>query len=382
MNYILFFHRLLTRVIPAVLFVLFSCQFAHAEKLKSSPQFSSENSATVLGLDAKNTVSEQDIKMAAKRLLSKYHPDKYGSKDFTDADRLMANVITKKILAAQDSLVHYLKLNPSYNPSEKSGSPSASQYRPESQYDQKFYTWQDFASDMSKDRQKSSGAVTTMEHYGSSLRGTMFEFLYQFPDANLAYLELFQASAKVNNQDALLILRPEIFPIIEMRIISRETDANKPQLVRSVFGKYVRGHHQGNSGQNLVDAIVFDDGRHFPKGYYMLPMFREQTKYQGEVTGDVGPKAVRMSSSPQPMFLVMKPSGYSDTEHGGYTGASPKPTKQFLPPKPPTPVQPEQPKLGWRDVKVQSGSDQTIMLGHTPTDCPADFGKLGKKRKK
>ncbi len=245
--------------------------------------------------------------MAARRLLARYHPDKFSGEKHTDADRIKAGEITRKIIAAQDSLTTYLKINPSFSPAKESGaSGSASDFKNQNyQSNERAYTWQDFGAEMKKEQPHKGSSVATMDHFGSSLRGTMFEFLYQFPDASFAYLELHQGSAQTANHDALMILRPETFPIIEFRLISKERDQTAAQLVKSVYGKYVRGHHQGNSGRNLVDSIVFQDGGHFPAGTHLMPAFTGQIKYKGEVSDDVSVKSVRMTGHPQAMFIFM-----------------------------------------------------------------------------
>lgn len=377
--------RLVATFLVSSVLILLEVNSAKSDTLNDLNQFNSDNSATVLGLEKKDSISETDIKLAARRLLTRYHPDRYAGANFSEADRARANEITRKILAAQESLVNYIKINPSFSPSKDGGSSGptgASQSGGPAQSNDRFYTWQDFASEMEKDRARAGSSVVTMDHYGSSLRGTMFEFLYQFPSANMAFLELHQASARTTNHDAIMVLRPEIFPNVEFRIISRDRDGNATQVVKSVFARYVRGHHQGNGGRHLVDAIVFEDGSHFPKGSYLMPGFVGQIRYKGEVTPEMGDKAVRMTGHPQAMFLFMKPSGYSDPEHGGYISDSAKPISQFLTRKPPTPAVDPVKNLGWKDVSVSYGSADPIQLGFDPTSCGNEFGSLKKKKKK
>ncbi|CAN5700376.1 hypothetical protein BH10BDE1_BH10BDE1_02180 [soil metagenome] len=356
-----------------------------AESLQGLPQFDSENSATILGLDNKDAVSEKDIKMAAKRLLSRFHPDKFSSEKYSEADRIKANAITQKIISAQDSLTTYLKINPAFSPAKESGSPnngasSKSGFQNSSPHsDQGSYTWQDFGDQMKKERAPTGSSVVNMDHYGSSMRGTMFEFLHQFPDANIAYLELSQGSTQAANHDAIMVIRPETFPNIEFRLISRDRDGNATQTVKSVYGTYVRGHHQGNSGRNLVDSIVFKDGTHFPPGTYLMPAFTGQIKYKGEMSTDVtAVKSVRMTGHPTAMFVFMNSNGYSNSTLGGYVSESSKPSTAFLKQKTPVPTKPPVAKvLGWRDVKASQAPNDTIQLKYE--GCPAGFGSLTKK---
>ncbi len=351
------------------------------ESLQGLPQFNSENSATILGLDKKDAVSEADIKLAAKRLLSRFHPDKFGSDKFSDADRLKANEIAKKIISAQDSLTTYLKINPAFSPAKESSSSSqgaASKnpgFKSSAQHsDQGNYTWQNFGADMKRERAATDSSIVNMDHYGTSMRGTMFEFLHQFPDANIAYLELSQGSTQAANHDAIMVIRPETFPNIEFRLISRDRDGNATQTVKSVYATYVRGHHQGSGGRHLVDSIVFNDGSHFPPGTYLMPGFTGQIKYKGEMSSDVtAVKSVRMTGHPTAMFVFMNANGYSNSTLGGYISESSKPSTAFLQPKPPAP-KPVEKVLGWKDVKARQASDEPIRLG-----CPTAFSSFSRK---
>lgn len=223
-------------------------------------QFLSDNSAVILGLDGETKLTKDMVKRAARKLYRIYHPDHFSQ---NEADREMAVALSKKIQRARESLEEYLEVNPTYNP--QSSSSNRNQSQPQSSRPQANpYSWNDMFNDIGDTRsayarsQNYSSSLVTEQHYGSSLRGTMFEFLYEFPEFEQAIIPFVGKSDRLESRDIIMIINPAIFPKIEIRYISKETDRDAPRLVDASFATYVRGRYQGS--RDLVDGIVLPNG--------------------------------------------------------------------------------------------------------------------------
>ncbi len=326
--------------------------------LELPKQFESENAAVILGLDSKTQISDKDVDLAARRLTLKYHPDRYQNPEqYTDEDRKQANEVTAKIQSARRALIKYLETNPDYNPSTSpSGQGSHAGFTSGQQ--RSSYSWEEFLrSRTAPPSGSSSRDLVSGDHYGASLRGTLFEFLYRFPDFKSAVIpfEIRSPDLGDENLEALMILTPEHFPFIEFRYISKKQEGKVVQIVRSTWAQYVRGHHQGNSGRALSDGILFENGNYL---FNALPGSRPEIPYVVTPIDEAGQHLYIQSS--MLMFLTeMNPRGFS-------VGTSyvmlKKEAQDLLPNKK------HNPALDWKNIAIEK-SNQPIALGYKGGLC-------------
>lgn len=225
-------------------------------------QFKSDVSTVILGLDKdpelKNvTLTADHVKSAAHKLLRKYHPDLYQDPN----DKKVAEEITKSINNARDKLDAYIKNDSNYNPFGHSETYAQEDSTSSKYSNNSGYNWDDLFNERRPPRHeqedRDSRGIVTQDYYGgTSMISTMFEFLSRYANFQQAYVSWDYESVEMTQMDVIMVIDKNLFPNIELRYISKSKDGSAPQLVKSTWGKYVRGHHQRSSS----DAIVFGDG--------------------------------------------------------------------------------------------------------------------------
>lgn len=315
-------------------------------------QFQSDNAATVLGLDGLQEIDPSTVKKAAQRLWSKYHPDRVnGTSEEATSKRALYTAISQKIQAARDTLSKYLELNPTYNPTKDSTGfrnttrPASGSARPHSGEP---FKWDHVFSGPSSSRE-----IVTESHFGSSLRGTMFEFLYQSPNVEVAVMPLEGRSDSVSFRlDYLLVLKPALFPQIEIRVLSKSSADASPMLLETKMATYVRGHHEHNinGAGNLADSIVFSDGTFLRA--HLLTGTPDQPFHLVPV--DAEGRHVMLAS--KTLFF------FNETGRNGWaTGAM-----FMLSKRAPLEILPGPKAPGWKKVQLLENSS-VIRLGYQPT---------------
>ena len=348
--------RLMNVVVMSVFFVSIT-----ASAVDMPDQFKSKNLATILGLQDEDKLDVEMVRKAAKKLYSKYHPDRYSDpKKYSKADQQMYTDITQIISEARDALVNYLEVNPDFNP--KSSSTGSSNYSQKEHDNAQPFSWEDIfgerANGQGQAGQRSnqdSRSVVRGDHYGASLRGTMFEFLYQHPGFTQAIIPLEGRSANLGEVDMVMIIDPAIFPRIEIKLISKPSKtSNAPSLVKSFYATYVRGHHQGSGGAVLVDGIVY------PNGQYLFNALHSQPRKWSAIPLDERGEKLYLQTNGLFFFTEMKPTFYSTGT--SFTLINKEPL-QFLPATN-SPKAPE-----WKSLEL--GHDKNVIrLGYDgPGSC-------------
>ncbi len=329
-----------------------------AAALKLPDQFLSSNAVVILGLENETSISEKTVDKAARRLLSKFHPDRFDDKmKHSDADRLISNTATGLIQKAREALIDYIRLNPDFNP-QKYTANFDPQKRGFTNGQGGAYSWDEtFDRGQSppprSERSFGNGtSVVTGQHFSSSLRGTWFEFLYEHPGFLQAVIPMNGVSVSIDAYDVLLILRPETFPQIEVRYISKPTVSGAPQLVESVYATYTRGHYAGLRGQRH-DAIVFSDGRHLING---LETGRPITPFVATSFGDTAGNFIINSS----VDFFLTELGQDGFHTGNNFEMYRKDPFAFLPAQKPVEIP------GWKKLALPTNTS-VIRLGYTPS---------------
>lgn len=350
------------------LFFLLSISIAAAtpeSSLELPKQFQSDNAATVLGLESLESVDLAVVKKAAQRLWSKYHPDRVsGTSAGAVAQRAMYTAISQKIQAARDTLSKYLELNPNYNPSKDgSAASTGSRSGARSGGAARAYSWDDLFRDVNPGEPSSKGSggfgepsssrsVVTESYFGTSLRGTMFEFLHQYPNVEIAVMPLEGRSPKVSfDVDYLVVLKPSLFPQVEIRVLSKPTSGAEPTLVETIYGTYKRGHDVSNQGGlgRFTDAIVFSDGT------YLRPAFLSGAPDQPFHVVDLEAQGRGVLLATQSLFF------FNEMSRDGFaTGTHFKMSKRE-----PLAILPATQTPAWKKVQLLEGG-AVIRLGYDP----------------
>jgi hypothetical protein len=318
-------------------------------------QFSSSNAAVILGLENETSVTTLTVKRAAQRLYSKFHPDRFMDESkFSAADRDAVTAIAAKIQQARQTLEDYIEFDPTYNPKEELASGGNSSRR-SSEGNGRPYSWRDIFDEKpsanSQAANRSGSDVVNADHFGSSLRGTWFEFLYRHPGFQRAVIPMNGRSTSIDAVDIVMIIRPEMFPRIEIRYLSRPGHGQSPQLVESVYATYVRGHYSTFAGKRF-DAIVLPDGRYLMNA---LESGRPRTPFVASPFGDTAGNFI--VNSTMDFFLTeIESNGISNRTN--YTMVQKDPLL-FLPAEKPIDV----PK--WKKLELPMNSN-VIQLGYTP----------------
>jgi hypothetical protein len=348
-------------------------------------QFKSSEAAVILGLDKDPALDKKDakltkemVKKAYRKLISKYHPDKFGRVD--KEDEKVLRDIAQRINSAFDTLNKWLEVNPDYNPKHQNGSGSANQsafHAGESSANGNDFSWEDLFKNrrsapggaQSSRWSSSSTDIVSESHYGgTSMRGTLFESLASLRPFEQAFLPMELSSTNVDKRlDALFVIDPAIFPQVEIKIISKNRDGSSPQLVDSMIGQYVRGHHR-NGGGGYSDGIVF------PNRNYLMSMGRGQTNptFTSTPVDEAGKNVMLKVQQGGFMLIEMNPSGHSAGQAFLWkNAASPE---DVLPKKRPVveskPVVAEQLE-DWRTLQLPK-NESVIRLGYTPSAQPKE----------
>lgn len=260
------------------LFFLFSMKGFAADAELNLAQFESDNLATILGLDKKESITVDDVKKARKNLSQKFHPDKVLKLKLSDEERNQKlktyEVIFKKIRAAATKLTEFIKLNPDYNPSLDKG---ASSYQSRTQHNA-FYSWEDLRKEQAERKQKNNFAgpfdiVHESYYERGSINGTNFDFLNEYPLVEVAYFPFKSASKSLSSPDIIIIIRRSEFPSIEVKYIQNGVGEG-PSLIQTKKGIYKRRAAPTATGE-YSDMIQLDDYTHlrFSPQAYANPFF-------------------------------------------------------------------------------------------------------------
>lgn len=336
--------------------------------LEVPEQFKSTNAAVILGLDKDPILAKENsvltkkmVKEVAQKLFRKFHPDLYMDfPKYSGLDRERANEITRKVISARLTLENWLESHPDFNPYHQNMEEGPSPYQGTKKEN---YSWADVFGERETratyQRGSSTRDIVTEEHFGgTSMRGTLFEFLQDYPGFNQAFIPLNVKSTDINdNMDALMIIDPEIFPMIEIKYISKYRDSQAPQLVESVFAKYVRGHHVNGTG-SLTDGIVL------PSGNYLMDPLKtgRPPRILTAKPMDSFGKKLMIDPIVANFFLEIKPTGYSSNR--SYTVV--KNDQKSILPRSNVEVELPVPRLpGWKNIDIPN-NEGVILLGYEP----------------
>jgi hypothetical protein len=345
-------------------------------------QFQSSNAAVILGLDKSpelrkpNAVlTEEIVNQAWKELLKKYHTDKYASGKYSAAEIAAVLDAAKKINTARDALLKQLETDRNFNPVRNDFGSSGGDDVP----NQRTYSWEDVYAeraprapdhgvhppDQPAGERSSETAPVRSSPRKTSMLGTMFGFLEKHPGFEQAFISLDAVTiGKGVDYSVLMIVDPNLFPMIEFRYLSKQPGQSGVQLVKTVWGTYTPGRHQG---QDRVDGIALPNG-----SYYFNPFYSQTQLSATPIEATSGKKLMIQTGKSGLLLLEMGPDGYSRSRALDTKNYQEDPTSILPNTKPLKSTEPKQ-VPAWKNIRLPQGETPLPPSSHEASDAPKTF---------